>query len=78
MTRDELAGILAAERIRPDAYALGDVGRDECYVLDDAGGTWEVFYSERGQKGSLRSFRREEDACRYLLDLLRSDPTTRA
>jgi hypothetical protein len=42
----------------------------ECYVLDQRGGEWIVYYSERGAESGLRSFESEDLACRYLADLL--------
>jgi hypothetical protein len=36
-----------------------------------------VYYSERGGMVGTRKFLHEEDACLYLLDLLKSNPTAR-
>ena len=78
LTRAELAALLLRERFRPDCYRLhGGLGAGECYVLDHTPAGWEVYYSERGMKGSLRVFGTEGDACTHLLGLLRRDPLTR-
>ena len=33
---------------------------------------WEVYFSERGQKENLRTFRTEDEACRYFLAFIAS------
>ena len=74
--RQELTEILRREGINPDAYAL-DGGHDgERYVIDVRPGGWAVYYSERGLESGRRDFETEDEACRYLLALLRDDPTT--
>jgi hypothetical protein len=77
-TRDQLETLLPDEGFRPDSYRLyGGFGIGECYVLDHTPSGWEVYYSERGTKGSLRLFRTEAEACAHFLDLLRRDPSVR-
>jgi hypothetical protein len=79
LTRADLQVILPREGFPPDSYRLfGGFGAGECYVLDHGPAGWEVYYSERGTKSSLRVFSTQGQACRYFLDLLRDDPTTRS
>ncbi|MEU5726368.1 hypothetical protein [Micromonospora sp. NPDC047738] len=78
LTRADLEIVLPREGFAPDSYRLpGGIGANECYVLDLGPAGWEVYYSERGVKGSLRVFRTEGEACAYFLELLRRDLTTR-
>ena len=47
-------------------------------TLDQVGSRWSVYYSERGQRSGERIFDSEDEACRYLLNLLCNDPSTRS
>jgi hypothetical protein len=76
MNRQELQSILRAEEIRSDAYDLDGGYPNECYVLSGADPIWSVYYSERGLETGLKQFSSEEEACEYLLKLLRDDPST--
>jgi len=40
-----------------------------CLIKEDQ---WYVYYSERGDRTGLRSFQKEEDACQYFYDILKS------
>jgi hypothetical protein len=74
LTRAGLESILARKGFPPNSYRLcGDPGAGERYVLDHGSAGWEAYYSERGLKSGLRTFRSEGEACKYFLDLLRSD-----
>ena len=44
-------------------------------MLSVHGVVWSVYYSERGLESGLKLFASEEEACEYLLKLLRDDPT---
>jgi hypothetical protein len=77
MNRLELETILRERKVSPLAYCLGGGLPNEKYTLDQAGAEWSVYYSERGQKSGERVFDREDAACRYLLQLLTNDSTTR-
>jgi hypothetical protein len=74
--RQELGDILHREGINPNTYALDGGHPSERYVLDIRPGGWAVYYSERGLESGRREFDSEDEACNYLLDKLRSDPTT--
>jgi hypothetical protein len=78
MTRHDLRSILEALGIRPDAYDLDGRVCDECLCLERGIDGWVVFYAERGLRSNERHFDSEDAACRYLVDRLRRDPTTRA
>lgn len=77
MNRNELETTLRERKVSPLAYFLGGGLPNEKYTLDQAPGKWSVYYSERGQKREERVFDNEDAACRYLLQLLLSDSTTR-
>jgi hypothetical protein len=77
MNRAELEIVLSERRVSPLAYCLGGGLPNEKYTMDQAGVSWSIYYSERGQKIGERLFGSEDEACRYLLQLLADDPTTR-
>lgn len=72
MTKKELAQKLIEKEIPRDFYVLAGGLPNEAFCLnyDRKTETWEVYYSERGQKTGLRRFNREEEACAYLYDTL--------
>lgn len=76
MTRDEFLQAVRSDNIRADAFALDGQG-DECYVLAKREGRWDVYYSERGLEARVRHFSTEPAALDYLLEALRSDPSTK-
>ncbi len=77
MNRDELEIILRERGVSSLAYCLGGGLPNEKYTLDQAGAKWPVYYSERGQRSGERVFDSEDEACRYLLQLLTKDSSTR-
>ncbi|MQB02342.1 MAG: hypothetical protein GEU78_19310 [Actinobacteria bacterium] len=77
MDRYQLRNFLDREGISRNAYAFGRPGRDEQSVLSPIEGGWTVYYWERGLKTSVKEFETEDEACRYLFDILVRDPTAR-
>jgi len=77
MNPQELQSVLRAEGIRSDAYDLEGGHPNERYVLSVHDVGWSVYYSEKGLETGLKQFSSEEEACEYLLKLLRDDPTTK-
>jgi hypothetical protein len=78
MNIQELRIVLAKCGARPDAVSINGVGAtEEQYRLENQNEFWIVYYFERGNTVGLREFHDEADACDYLLDLLKRDPTTR-
>lgn len=77
VTRDILKQLLDDRGVDPEAYALTGGHPSEAYVLDGRGSQWVVYYSERGLETGLRTFPDEDLACRHLLGLVLSDPSTR-
>jgi hypothetical protein len=65
MKKSELKQRLINENITKDAYSLEGGLPNEVYCLNQNGGVWEVYYSERGQKSGLKSFAQENEACDY-------------
>ena len=76
MNRQELRDALREERIRDDAYDLDGGHLPETYTLSEAHGKWFVYYSERGLEGGKKEFASETEACEYLLNKLKKDPTS--
>jgi hypothetical protein len=78
MTRRELQRILNSEGFDSRRYSLRGGLPDERYCIDRlASGRWSVYGSERGEKVAERLFASEDEACHYLLTLLRRDPSAR-
>jgi hypothetical protein len=78
MNRIELLRALRRERIREDTFDLNGGHLPETYTLAEAHGSWFVYYSERGLESGKKEFATESDACEYLLNKLRDDPTALA
>ena len=72
MTVEELKRNLTEMNIPEDMYSLMTGGYPNeafCLIKSDKG--WEVYYSERGQKSSVREFSSESEACEYLKQKLK-------
>jgi hypothetical protein len=78
MDRHELTTALEKIHVDPSAYSLDGGLPVEKYCLEDRPGEWAVYCSERGLRSGERVFASEDAAMRYLFELLRDDPTTRA
>lgn len=77
MNKEELRKILDAEDISERAYSLEGGNPSERYCLSQNYNIWSVYYSERGLKTGEKIFLNEHEACKYLLEILIADPTTR-
>ena len=73
LTCERLAAFLESEGYPPASYGIGRHGKygDQAVVLDRWGKRWVVYYTERGQKSSIRKHLSEDSACRDLLARLR-------
>ena len=45
---------------------------NEAYCMEEIGGKWYTYYSERGQRTSLKEFETEQEACSYFLDWIKN------
>lgn len=70
MKKADLVQRLKSEDINEYAYCLNGGFPNEAYTLGHNGDTWEVYYSERGQKTGLQVFDNEDDACDYFYSYL--------
>lgn len=68
MDKKELELKLIELGIRNDSYSLSGGLPNEAYCLSNIGKDWEVYYSERGSKSSLKIFSSESAACEYFLN----------
>lgn len=70
MTIVELSKILEEAKIPLSIYSLngGLPSEKHCISKQNGNHTWEVYYSERGSKSSLKIFITEEEACEYFYD----------
>src|SRR4051812_35209693 len=78
VNRQELLETLERLDIDANAFSLGGGHPVEKYCLSpEARGQWSAYYSERGLRTGLKFFSSEDEACRYLLQWMLDDPTTR-
>jgi hypothetical protein len=77
MTRPRLVDLLDAEGVDPTAYRVDGSRGDECLILEVDHSGWAVYYAERGLRSGERQFDTEDEACRFMLDRLVADPSTR-
>lgn len=70
----ELEHALIAGRYRGWFLAGGLL--DDTITLNSTQDGWEVYYSERGKKYNVRTFRTEDEACRYFLAYIASGGST--
>jgi len=75
MNRQELREALRGEQIRDDVYDLYGGHLPETLTLSEANGKWFVYYSEQGLESGKKEFVSETEACEYLLNKLKKDPT---
>jgi len=77
LNRASSLSLLQSLGVREDAYSLHGEAIHDRYVLEEIYGEWHVYYFERGLRIDESVFRSEAEACRRLVQLLESDPTTR-
>ncbi len=77
MNINELKKKLENLGINDQTYSLDNDIEDEQYCLENNGGKWHYYYSERGQKTGERSFDSESDACEHMYSIVTSDPTVK-
>jgi hypothetical protein len=78
MNKQELRQRLVAEGVSEFAYSLdGGLPGDQFVLSDDGSGNWSVYFSERGHRWDLQTFRTEDEACLHILRLILNDRTTR-
>ncbi len=78
MNREELKQVLVDERFRPNTYSLSGGEPDEALCRSFEEGRWYGYYSERGMQTDRVGFSSESEACKYFLEKMRADPTTRS
>ena len=66
MNLEELKAAFEREEVPEDLYSLSGGLPNERFCITQAGGHWEVYYSERGIKSGCKRFGMEKDACLYL------------
>jgi hypothetical protein len=73
MNRDELKAQLASSGVPADSYSLAGGLPNEAFCLDqDENGTWRTYYSERGERSSIKTYATESEACAALLSLIQN------
>lgn len=76
MKKNELEQRLINENVNPYSYSLVGGLPNEAFCIGKNGDVWEVYYSERGSKSSLKTFLSEDEACDYfykwIIDTMKS------
>ena len=57
--------------IPKNSYSLKGGFPNESYCIAQNNGKWEVYYSERGNKTSLKTFDSEDSACQNFLSTVK-------
>jgi hypothetical protein len=70
LTRERLSHILSDKGFRSNPYSLSGAHLEDAFVMDQRGGGWVVFYTERGIEFGLTEHSSEDAACRDLLNRL--------
>ena len=80
MNIEELKKVLDKEGIKPIYYSLNGIRGDQedgTSILEKKGNKWVYYYYERRGKFDLQYFDTEDEACKYILQILIRDPNTR-
>ena len=79
MNKIQLEAVLQEEGFKQNVYSLErpNFDPDEALCLRQEQGKWCIYYSERGIQTGKKYFSSEEEACKYFLENMRRDPTTR-
>ncbi|HQF94327.1 MAG TPA: hypothetical protein PLS46_09215 [Microthrixaceae bacterium] len=73
MNKDDLRDWLKSHQVNELLYSLDGGSGPDTVILDQPRlRTWDVYYSERGNRSLERTFSVETEACEYFMDLLRS------
>jgi hypothetical protein len=70
MNRNDLKRIFTEAKLPNDYYSLIGGLPNEAFVISNYN-TWDVYYSERGEKTGLVKFDTEEEACEYMYKLVK-------
>ena len=79
MNIEELKKALDKEGVKPFYYSLNGITEDKdgALILEKKGKKWMCYFYERRGKFDVKYFDTEDEACKYMLEQLTSDPTTR-
>ncbi|WP_349407778.1 hypothetical protein [Pseudalkalibacillus sp. SCS-8] len=70
MNIQKLKEVLEKKNIPSHYYSLDGGLPNDAWCLRKSAVRWEVYYSERGKKYSVKEFTSEEEACNYLYNKL--------
>lgn len=73
MNLQELEILLANYDGPKDKYCLaGGLPNEACCIEERTDRKWQTYYSERGEKNSLKVFDSEDEACNFFFDWVTS------
>lgn len=74
MDIQELEKKLTELRVPSHYYSINDNVSADTYILNKVYNYWEFFYiDERGGRNDYRKFNNENDACVYMLEVLKKE-----
>jgi len=73
MTVEQLSELLAKFGVPRTVYSLSGGLPDESCCLERTATGWQTYYSERGERTSLKTFSTEANACAYFIVFLQED-----
>lgn len=65
MTIEKLKCLLDERGVPENVYSLKGGLPSEAFCLGKNKDMWEVYYSEKGNKSMLKTFKSEHEACKY-------------
>lgn len=77
MKVENIEAFLANHRISKSSYSLFGSSSGDKYCIESGKNGWEVYYNERGIKINTKYFEEESNACKYFLEIVLSDNSTK-
>lgn len=77
MNRVELIEKLKNAGVKSQYYSLYGKIVNDAFILEQTVGKWNVYYFERGSKDMEQSFESESDACNYIYNILKDEPSVK-
>lgn len=78
MTRVELSEKLKNAEVKPQYYSLYGKLVNDAFIMEKIGETWNVYYFERGSKDMEQNFKSENEACEYIYNILKDEPSVKS
>tara|TARA_Y100000589_G_C26970129_1_gene554220 strand:- start:211 stop:447 length:237 start_codon:yes stop_codon:yes gene_type:complete len=77
MTIKELDKKLREAGVKPQYYSLNGKDINDAFILKNELGKWNVYYFEKGSKYMQKYFDSESEACEYIYETLKDEPSVK-